>query len=87
MLFDKVCEELNLVEKDYFALSYRDKEDIRVGVPILHNFLINLSGCVWCLCVLGRTVVEYLYSRWSEDILVCLFIHSVNDLYARLEVI
>ncbi|XP_036906204.1 band 4.1-like protein 3 isoform X17 [Sturnira hondurensis] len=27
MLFDKVCEHLNLLEKDYFGLTYRDAEN------------------------------------------------------------
>ncbi|XP_057253511.1 band 4.1-like protein 3 isoform X16 [Pezoporus wallicus] len=27
MLFDKVCEHLNLLEKDYFGLTYRDTEN------------------------------------------------------------
>ncbi|XP_069075925.1 band 4.1-like protein 3 isoform X15 [Pleurodeles waltl] len=27
MLFDKVCEHLNLLEKDYFGLTYRDSEN------------------------------------------------------------
>jgi FERM N-terminal domain len=29
-LFDEVCEDLNLLEKDYFGLSYKDKENIKV---------------------------------------------------------
>jgi hypothetical protein len=28
-LFDKVCDHLSLLEKDYFGLSYRDHEDAR----------------------------------------------------------
>ncbi|CAG2114737.1 unnamed protein product [Medioppia subpectinata] len=28
-LFDKICDHLNLLEKDYFGLSYRDHEDSR----------------------------------------------------------
>ncbi|CAG2159170.1 unnamed protein product [Oppiella nova] len=28
-LFDRICEHLNLLEKDYFGLSYRDHEDSR----------------------------------------------------------
>lgn len=32
MLFDKVCEHLNLLEKDYFGLTYRDAENQKVSV-------------------------------------------------------
>ncbi|GIY95360.1 band 4.1-like protein 3 [Caerostris extrusa] len=28
-LFDKICESLNIMEKDYFGLTYRDHEDSR----------------------------------------------------------
>lgn len=31
MLFDKVCEHLNLLEKDYFGLTYRDAESQKVS--------------------------------------------------------
>lgn len=31
MLFDKVCEHLNLLEKDYFGLTYRDTENQKVN--------------------------------------------------------
>ena len=30
-LVDKVCEHLNLLEKDYFACSYRETNDVKVG--------------------------------------------------------
>lgn len=30
VLFDKVCEHLNLLEKDYFGLTYRDTENQKV---------------------------------------------------------
>lgn len=32
VLFDKVCEHLNLLEKDYFGLTYRDAENQKVIV-------------------------------------------------------
>lgn len=32
-LLDKVCEHVNLLERDYFALSFRDADDNKVGVP------------------------------------------------------
>lgn len=31
VLFDKVCEHLNLLEKDYFGLTYRDAENQKVS--------------------------------------------------------
>lgn len=31
VLFDKVCEHLNLLEKDYFGLTYRDTENQKVN--------------------------------------------------------
>lgn len=30
VLFDKVCEHLNLLEKDYFGITYRDVENQKV---------------------------------------------------------
>lgn len=32
MLFDKVCEHLNLLEKDYFGITYRDVENQKVNI-------------------------------------------------------
>lgn len=32
-LLEKVCDHINLVERDYFGLTYRDHEDVRVSVP------------------------------------------------------
>lgn len=34
VLFDKVCEHLNLLEKDYFGLTYRDTENQKVTYKI-----------------------------------------------------
>ena len=30
VLFDKVCEQLNLLERDYYGISYRDIENQKV---------------------------------------------------------
>lgn len=30
MLFDKVCEHLNLLERDYFGITHRDVENQKV---------------------------------------------------------
>lgn len=32
MLFDKVCEHLNLLERDYFGITYRDVESQKVNI-------------------------------------------------------
>lgn len=34
MLFDKVCEHLNLLEKDYFGITHRDVENQKVKANI-----------------------------------------------------
>ena len=39
-LLDKVCDHINLVERDYFSLTYLDKENIRVSS---HKFSFSLS--------------------------------------------
>jgi erythrocyte membrane protein band 4.1 len=38
-LFDKVCDHLSLLEKDYFGLSYRDHEEARVRLAFLKMVL------------------------------------------------
>lgn len=35
VLFDKVCEHLNLLEKDYFGLTYRDAENQKVSYKMV----------------------------------------------------
>uniref|UniRef100_A0A8C9FZN2 FERM domain-containing protein n=1 Tax=Pavo cristatus TaxID=9049 RepID=A0A8C9FZN2_PAVCR len=35
VLFDKVCEHLNLLEKDYFGLTYRDTENQKVSYKMV----------------------------------------------------
>lgn len=34
VLFDKVCEHLNLLEKDYFGITFRDVENQKVGIHV-----------------------------------------------------
>ena len=41
-LFNVICEDLNLLEKDYFALSFLDKHDIKVCRPPL-SLTLSLS--------------------------------------------
>lgn len=31
-VFDKVCDHLNLLEKDYFGITYRDVENQKVQI-------------------------------------------------------
>ena len=40
VLFDKVCEQLNLLEKDYFGITFRDIENQKVEFLFL-IFLCN----------------------------------------------
>lgn len=42
MVFDKVCEHLNLLEKDYFGITYRDVENQKVNIWLLF-FIVLLS--------------------------------------------
>lgn len=42
MLFDKVCEHLNLLEKDYFGITYRDIENQKVKLNIWFVFIMLL---------------------------------------------
>ncbi len=41
MLLDKVCEHLNLLEKDYFSIWYRDPSDVKVSVNVF-TFCIEM---------------------------------------------
>lgn len=36
VIFDKVCEHLNLLEKDYFGITFRDVENQKV-VPFISS--------------------------------------------------
>ncbi|XP_012581296.1 PREDICTED: band 4.1-like protein 3 [Condylura cristata] len=50
VLFDKVCEHLNLLEKDYFGLTYRDAENQKVLKNFLRpgsNFSLISAGGAW----------------------------------------
>lgn len=40
-LFDKICESLNIMEKDYFGITYRDAEDARVSLIIITFSLVS----------------------------------------------
>ena len=40
-LMNKVFEHLNLLERDYFSLSYRDGNDVKVGRTKMSNLLCD----------------------------------------------
>lgn len=42
VLFDKICEHLNLLEKDYFGITYRDVENQKVLWFVCFVFLFLL---------------------------------------------
>lgn len=44
-----VCESLNLLEKDYFGLTYRDAEDIRNWVNLEKRVAKQLKTSPWML--------------------------------------
>lgn len=41
MLFDKVCEHLNLLEKDYFGLVFQENPEQKVSEVILSVFILS----------------------------------------------
>lgn len=43
MLFDKVCEHLNLLEKDYFGITYRDIENQKVKISMWFVFIMLMD--------------------------------------------
>ncbi|XP_041951633.1 band 4.1-like protein 3 isoform X5 [Alosa sapidissima] len=47
VLFDKVCEHLNLLEKDYFGLSYRDVENQKNWLDPAKEMKKQLSNGQW----------------------------------------
>ncbi|MEQ2201655.1 hypothetical protein XENOCAPTIV_015764, partial [Xenoophorus captivus] len=51
-LFEKVCEHLNLLEKDYFGLSFRDADNNKVPVSLaLYRCLSRFSSPIHNKCV------------------------------------
>ena len=41
VLFDKVCEHLNLLEKDYFGLMFQENPEQIVSEVILSLFILS----------------------------------------------
>ncbi|GFU10213.1 band 4.1-like protein 3 [Nephila pilipes] len=46
-LFDKICETLNIMEKDYFGLTYRDQEDARNWVNFDKRICKQIKSAPW----------------------------------------
>ncbi|KAK3601197.1 hypothetical protein CHS0354_004397 [Potamilus streckersoni] len=47
ILFDKVCEHLNILEKDYFGLSYIDPEGVKYWLDNEKKIAKQLKGQSW----------------------------------------
>ena len=44
-----VCDSLNLLEKDYFGLTYRDAEDVRNWVNLEKRIAKQIKATPWTL--------------------------------------
>uniref|UniRef100_A0A672Q4X2 Band 4.1-like protein 1 n=1 Tax=Sinocyclocheilus grahami TaxID=75366 RepID=A0A672Q4X2_SINGR len=85
VLLDMVCEHLNLLEKDYFGLTFSDTESQKVRVHLLHPpiILFLLYNCYNCF----NLTEYYLCLQLREDILSgclpCSFVtHALLGSYA-----
>uniref|UniRef100_A0A8C8ZWF2 Erythrocyte membrane protein band 4.1 like 3 n=1 Tax=Prolemur simus TaxID=1328070 RepID=A0A8C8ZWF2_PROSS len=77
VLFDKVCEHLNLLEKDYFGLTYRDAENQKLSEDITRYYLCLqlrddiVSGRLPCsfvtLALLGSYTVQSELGDYDPD--------------------
>ncbi|KAK2516500.1 Epb41l2 [Columba guinea] len=47
VLFDKVCEHLNLLEKDYFGLSFYENSEQKIHVVVLLSICLARYGLPW----------------------------------------
>ncbi|XP_056594554.1 band 4.1-like protein 3a isoform X4 [Triplophysa dalaica] len=47
VLFDKVCEHLNLLEKDYFGITYRDVENQKNWLDPAKDMKKQIRGVAW----------------------------------------
>jgi erythrocyte membrane protein band 4.1 len=46
-LLDKVCEFINLVEKDYFGLTYKDREGYTVWMEVEKRISKQLKSMLY----------------------------------------
>ncbi|XP_054710796.1 band 4.1-like protein 3 isoform X2 [Uloborus diversus] len=49
-LFDKVCDSLNIMEKDYFGITYRDSEDSRSWLNFDKRISKQIKNAPWVFC-------------------------------------
>ncbi|XP_051543428.1 band 4.1-like protein 3 isoform X2 [Myxocyprinus asiaticus] len=47
VLFDKVCEHLNLLEKDYFGITFRDVENQKNWLDPIKDMKKQIRGVTW----------------------------------------
>ena len=59
-MFNKVCDYLNLLEKDYFGLSFRDQEDSRNWLNLEKRIGKQLKS--ECATKLPLILIFYFYS-------------------------
>lgn len=84
VLFDKVCEHLNLLEKDYFGLTYRDTENqkvtykIFVGLQQPDSWTSELPQCIPRQL---QTILKVFLSSSSSYIYVSRAVIFYNWLY------
>lgn len=74
MLFDKVCEHLNLLEKDYFGITYRDVENQKVNIWfVFYNVKWSHSSQTNCTTGHGewKCVVFYFTSVFVVSLSLC----------------
>lgn len=58
MLFDRVCEHLNLLEKDYFGITYRDVENQKVKAKVhLHTTVYSIKLIVLNMLIIVTVVM------------------------------
>uniref|UniRef100_A0A3P8WGJ6 FERM domain-containing protein n=1 Tax=Cynoglossus semilaevis TaxID=244447 RepID=A0A3P8WGJ6_CYNSE len=84
-LFEKVCEHLNLLERDYFGLSFRDADNNKVRLPC--NFFFNVKFYPPNPAQLSEDITRYLLClQLRQDIvsgcLPCSFVtHTILGSY------
>uniref|UniRef100_A0A8C1S9R8 Erythrocyte membrane protein band 4.1-like 3b n=1 Tax=Cyprinus carpio TaxID=7962 RepID=A0A8C1S9R8_CYPCA len=67
VLFDKVCDHLNLLEKDYFGISYRDAENQKNWLDVSKEMKKQISTGPWS-CAFSVKFYPPDPSQLSEDI-------------------
>ncbi|XP_052404103.1 band 4.1-like protein 3b isoform X2 [Carassius gibelio] len=67
VLFDKVCDHLNLLEKDYFGITYRDDENQKSWLDVSKEMKKQISTDPWN-CAFSVKFYPPDPSQLSEDI-------------------